>query len=154
MSRPAAPAASAAAAAPPAIPAKKSMAVWKKIVLGVIGFIAVIVGFALFATSGLIEPIDRQIAALKAGDVPAAYAETSMAFQKATSAEDFAAFVSANPILSEITDHTFTERSFENDLGTVRGTLKTSDGGALPVEYKLIKENGAWKILAISLKRE
>ena len=139
---------------PPGVPPLRTgrrMATWKKVVLSVLAFIAVVVALVLYFTVGLVEPIDRQLSALRAGDLEAAYAETSIAFQKATSPEDFAAFVAANPMLKEVADHSFSERSFENDLGTVRGTLKSPDGGALPVEYKLVKEQGAWKILSISL---
>jgi len=32
--------------------------------------------------------------------------------------------------------------------------LETSDGGKVPVVYKLVKENGAWKILSITLPKQ
>ncbi len=128
---------------------------WLKITLGIAaGFvvvIGVIVGVVFWATSGLIAPIERQLAAFHAGDMQAAYAETSEAFQKATSVDDFAAFVEANPILKDITDHSFTNRSFENNVGTVSGSLTSSTGGVQPVSYRLVKERGDWKILSIDL---
>ena len=61
----------------------------------------------LWATSGLLEPIDRQLAALKAGKMEAAYEETSQAFREATPLDRFTAFVDANPILKDAAEHTF-----------------------------------------------
>ena len=142
-----------AAAAPAAAPAaspKKKMARWKKIVLGVVGFVVVVFALAMFLTSGLVDPLDRHLDALAKGDLEAAYAETSVAFRDNTSPEQFAAFVRGNPSLSRITGHSFGERSWENNIGSVKGTLKTSDG-VVPVEFRLVKENDQWKILGIKL---
>jgi len=126
---------------------------WLKILLGVAvgaaAVIALIVWFAIWATSGLIEPIERQLAALKAGDMNAAYAETSEAFKGATSMEQFAAFVDNNPIMKDAASHSFLNRSINNGIGFVTGTLTSSTGGVIPVEYQLVKENDAWKILRI-----
>jgi uncharacterized membrane protein YvbJ len=145
-----APAGAAQPAAGPAQPAaKKKMALWKKIALGVVAFIVLAVGLSLFLTSDLVEPIDRQIAAFGRGDVEAAYAETSIGFRQATSLERFTEFVKKNPGLKQIQSHTFTERSRENNVGTVKGTLTLTGGGVVPVEYKLVKENDQWKILAV-----
>ena len=134
-----------------AAPAKKKMARWKKVVIGVAGFIVVAIAAAMFLTSGLVDPIDRHIAALQHGDIDGAYAETSVAFRDATSRDQFAAFINSNPSLTRIADHTFTERAWENNLGTVKGTLTTTDGGVVPVEYRLVKENDAWRIMGINL---
>jgi hypothetical protein len=126
---------------------------WLKIALavavGAAAVIALIVWFAIWATSGLIEPIERQLAALKAGDMNAAYAETSEAFKGATSMEQFTAFVDNNPIMKDAASHSFPNRSINNGIGFVTGTLTSSTGGVIPVEYQLVKENDAWKILRI-----
>ena len=45
----------------------------------------------------------------------------------------------------------FSERRIENELGYVRGTLTDQDGGVLPIEYQLVKENESWKILGINI---
>lgn len=128
---------------------------WLKIVLGVVVGLAAVIGVAiwvaLWATSGLLEPIDRQLAALKAGKMEAAYEETSQAFREATPLARFTAFVDANPILKDAAEHTFSSRSIENSVGKVSGTLTSSTGGVIPIEYQLVKENDAWKILNIDL---
>ena len=70
---------------------------WLKILLGIAAGLAVVIGIvvwiALWATSGLIEPIERQLAALKAGNMEAAYEETSEAFHQGTPLGKFTAFV-------------------------------------------------------------
>lgn len=142
----AAPAAAAAATAQ-----KPRMALWKKILIGVVVFIFGVVGLAWFATSGLDEPVERHLSALRAGNIEAAYAETSIAFQQSTSLEDYKAFIDRYPVLKDVTEYSFLNRSVENGVGTLKGKLTTPDGGVVPVEFKLVKENDAWKILGISL---
>lgn len=131
------------------------MPTWLKVVLGIAVVLGVFVGglvwFLVGITSVLIEPIDRQIAALKAGDMAAAYAETSEAFHKATPLEGFTAFVDGNPILRDIASRSFPNRSINNGVGTVSGSLTSSTGGVMPIEYRLVKENEIWKILYINL---
>lgn len=128
---------------------------WLKITLGVVaGVIAVIVAIvyiALWATSGLIEPVERQLAALKAGNMEAAYAETSEAFKQATPMQSFTAFVDQNPILKDTASHSFSSRSINNGIGVLEGQLTSSSGGVVPVKYQLVKENDAWKIQHIQL---
>jgi hypothetical protein len=124
-----------------------------KILIGVgiaaIAALVVFVWLIFSATSVLIEPIERQLTALKAGDIDAAYAETSEAFRQGTSKDDFAKFVDQFPILKNAASHSFTSRSFENDIGTVSGSLIAADGALTPITYQLVKENGAWKIVNI-----
>ena len=128
---------------------------WVKILLGLVAgfgvFVGAIVAVVFWATAGLIEPIDRQIAALKAGDMAAAYAETSQAFRQATPLESFVSFVDIYPILKDVASRSFSSRSFKNELGSVEGTLTSSSGGVVPVTYQLVKEQGAWKIMHIKL---
>ena len=63
----------------------------------------------------------------------------------------FTAFVEGNPILKDIAEHTFSNRSIENSVGKVSGTLTSSTGGVVPVAYQLVKEHDTWKILYIDL---
>lgn len=131
---------------------KKKMALWKKIVLGVVAFLVLVIGSALFFTSDLIVPIDAHLAALRAGDIRGAYEQTSSAFKQSTSYEQFAAFISTYPSLSKNKKASFSERSWEGSQGHVKGTLTDESGGVLPVEFRLVKENDTWKILGINLK--
>jgi len=94
--------------------------------------------------------VDRQLAAMREGNVQAAYAETSQSFRQSTSIEEFERFVAANPIITTITGHSFPQRRVENGVGYLTGSLTTDSGGVQPVGYRLVKENDEWKILSIT----
>jgi Domain of unknown function (DUF4864) len=113
--------------------------------------IGLFVGTVFWATSGLLEPIERQLTALKSGDIDAAYAETSVAFRHGTSKGDFAKFVDKFPVLRNAASHSLTNRSIEDDIGKVSGSLIASSGALTPIAFQLVKEEGAWKIVNINL---
>jgi hypothetical protein len=124
-----------------------------KIILGLVAvgvaIIAVIGWLMVTSLSSLDDPVERQLAALKAGNLDAAYAETSQAFQQATTKEQFAAFVEQYPILKEAASWSFPNRSFENNVGKVSGMLTSSGGAVTTVDYDMLYEGGTWKIQGI-----
>ena len=138
--------------AAPAAPRKK-MARWKKILIGIGLFIFFIIVLANWATGDLLIPINNQLDALRGNDIESAYNETSTAFKKATSLYTFKRFVNSYPGLSNNKEASFSERKFENDLGYVKGSLTDQNGGVIPIEYQLVKENDSWKILAINIPK-
>lgn len=131
----------------------KKMSKFLKVIIGIGIFIVVVVVIALWATSGMTKAIDKQLAALRAGDLNTAYSLTSKSFQSQTSLEQFREFVSQYPSLSNNQSSTFTNRTNENGLGTVEGKLIAKDGSVTPVAYQLIKEEGSgeWKIQGIKI---
>ena len=124
------------------------MRTWKKVVLGVVTAIALIITLAMVMTSGLDEPVDRHFAALRAGNLDAAYSELSIATQRQNSPAEFKAMIERNPMFAHIVGHTFTNRSWKNNQGLLEGTLDVEGGGTLPITVHLVKENGQWKILS------
>lgn len=102
-------------------------------------------------TDALIVPVERQLAALKAGDMQAAYVETSQAFQQATPMDAFVTFVDQFPALKDAAEYSFPERSISNGEGRLRGTLTSSTGAVTPIVYQLVKENDVWKIIYINV---
>lgn len=128
---------------------------WLKIALGVAAGAAVVIGaivwIALWATSGIVEVAERQLAALKAGNIEAAYAETSEQFRQQTPLDAFTAFVDQYPILKEHASHSFANRKIENNVGELSGSLTSSTGGVTPIQYRLVKENDAWKIIYLNI---
>ncbi len=124
---------------------------WKKLLLGVVLFVVFVVVLVLLLTKGITDVVNKQLVALKKGDLYTAYSLTSKDFKNSVSFESFKEFVERYPSLSKNKSHSFTERSIENNIGTLKGTLKSEDGAITPVEFKLIKEEGEWKILAITL---
>jgi hypothetical protein len=137
---------------------KRTAPTYKKILL-VIGllfaslmmFVLSIIAIAFYATSGITDTVRSQLTALRAGDYVKAYSYTSKDFQHTTSFDEFKKFVDQHPALKNNKDSTFTSREIENNMGAISGTLEAMDGATTPIEYRLIRENGQWKILYIRL---
>jgi len=147
-----APPAPAAAAAPAKKPGLwKRMKTWQKIVLGVVVFIIAVIWLALAATGGLVKPVERHFAALRGGDAVGAYSELSIAARQQMSLDSFKAMVEGSPALVHVTGESFSSRKVTNGQGQLEGTLDLENGGKLPIEIRLVKENGQWKILGYRL---
>ena len=129
---------------------KRKMPLWFKIIttLAVIALIGVTAG--ILFTESLVDVIDHQLKALHRKDTNSAYyAYTSKEFQKTTSPEEFQEFVETYPILTNNQSAHFSQRSIEHNIGTIKGNLTSATHVKIPIEYKLIKEKGKWKILSI-----
>ncbi len=129
----------------------KKSTLLKKILLGFALFVVLVIVLVFLLTEGIVTTVEKQLTALKKGDYYSAYALTSRDFKNTVSFEAFQDFVKRYPSLSKNKSHSFNERSIENIIGTLKGTLQSEDGSTTPVEYKLVKENGEWKILSITL---
>lgn len=138
---------------------KSSTSSFKKILL-IVGlviasffiFVICIIAIALYATSGVTDAVRSQLIALRTGDYVKAYSYTSKDFQNSTSFDAFKKFIDHYPALKNNKDSTFTNRKIENSEGEVSGTLEAADGTTTPIQYRLIKENGHWKILSIEVR--
>ncbi len=124
---------------------------WLKILLGFVVVIGAIIGLAFWLTSGLTDVAEKQLVALRSGDVEKAYSYTSKDFQNATSLEQFRTFVDSYPSLKNNKSDFFSNREIANDVGTLKGSLQSQDGAVTPIEYKLVKENNEWKILSLQV---
>jgi len=153
-SNPASPPAHRATDATGTEPKPKKKRLWPKILIGIAVFIGLTIAIAFWATSGLVDPIDRQLAAIKRGDMQAAYAENAIAMRDRISLAQFEAFVKRHPVLQRNADRTFTSRSLQGATGEVKGTLTDDRGAVMPVQYQLVKENDQWRILNIHLGAE
>jgi hypothetical protein len=128
---------------------------WQKWLAGTVCLVAVPAAVLYWTLSDLTDPIQRQLDALRRGDLRAAYTETSAGFRGKISFEKFSDFVKEHPSLSHTASYSFTSRSADfSGTGSVKGTLTDERGAVRPAQYGLVKENKAWKILAIHLDRE
>lgn len=142
----------ATAPTPPTETRKKPMPLWFKILAGlaVVALIGVTAG--ILFTEKLVDVVDHQIEAINKDDLSKAYyAYTSRGFQEATSLEEFKEFIKAYPIFLTTQSTHFTQRSIKDNIGILKGNLTTGERTKVPIEYKLIKEDGKWKILSIRL---
>lgn len=113
--------------------------------------VLLLIAMVFMLTKGPAESADAHFATLKSGSVELAYRQTSGVFQQSTSINNYKQFLAAYPILSDVADTQFLERSVENGQGTLKGSLIDSKGNRVPITIKLIQEQGDWKILAIDL---
>ncbi|WP_068471306.1 DUF4864 domain-containing protein [Candidatus Protochlamydia phocaeensis] len=131
---------------------KKPMPLWFKILIAISVIALIAVAAGILFTERLVDVIDNQLSALRQNDVSKAYyAYTSKDFQAATSLEQFRHFIQAYPAFLQNQSAHFTQRSIENNIGTLKGNLTSVDHVNTPIEYKLIKEDDKWKILSIRL---
>lgn len=136
----------------PATVKKKPMPIWFKIVaaLAVLALIGVTAG--ILFTETLVDVVDNQLEALREQNIPKAYYNyTSKDFQAATSIDQFRNFVEAYPVFLNNQSAHFSQRSMEHNIGTLKGNITSQDRVNTPIEYKLIKDDGKWKILSIRL---
>lgn len=131
---------------------KKGLPSWIKVAISLAILAAVAVGLAIYFTQDLVKTADGQLSALRDKDYSRAYYEyTAKDFKTATSLEAFSEFIKSHPALARNMQAHFNERSIENNIGTLHGTLTSADGGVTPVEYKFVKEGDRWKILSMRL---
>ena len=103
-------------------------------------------------SSDLVQVIENQLEAIRSADYKTAYDKfTSKGFKEATSAETFEAFIHKNPVLSKNKSFTLSNFNFENDIGTVEGTLTSADNETEQVKSRLVYEDKEWKILSINI---
>lgn len=133
-------------------PEKPKMATWKKVLIGIVGFIVFVVALGLMVTSDLQELTDAHLAAIRSGDLDTAYSQTSPQFRQATSRQQFEQFIAAYPVLTQHTEFLFDSRGFENDTGHVNGHLADEGKKLARIEFKLLKVGEKWTIQGFNLK--
>jgi len=95
----------------------QSKPTWKQIVTWVFLFIVGVIALASITTSGLMEPVEAHLTALRNGDIESAYIHTSSDFRANTPLAAFQNFVAAYPALTRHTVFSMDERSFEGSEG-------------------------------------
>lgn len=121
---------------------------WMKIVIGIVIVITLAISGILYLTAGVVQVGDDFFAAVKAGDMDKAYSTLSVAFRAETSDEELRAYLSASR-MDKVSETSWGNRSISSGRGKLVGTLTTTDGGTVPVEIDLIKEQDQWKIYAL-----
>lgn len=131
-------------------PIKKALLIIATILSWIILLVGTFLAIVFYLTSGIVEVVQNQLNALKAGKIEEAYSYTSKEFQEATSMDEFKAFLDTHPIFKNSEKSSFDNRSisYNNGIvsGTIAGTLSTKEGTETAVQYRAIKENGTWKI--------
>jgi predicted component of type VI protein secretion system len=109
-----------------------------------------IFGAAWWATKGVADAVQSELAVLRQGHIELAYAELSESWRREMDLQDFTQLVESHPALRENSDATFPVRNVSNQTATVSGFLTSAAGQREAVSFRLVKEAGAWKIAGIT----
>lgn len=102
--------------------------------------------FVFGMTAPIVEVGDAYFNAWQAGDTNAAYGLLHPDLQALTSPEDLGAnWGDVRPV-----KWTYTTRTFENNDGTLKGTMTDENGDKWSFEMSLLKEGDTWLITDIS----
>lgn len=135
----------------PLIQVKKGFP-WKKW-LAILLFVMFLIMLIFYiASKDLTQSVEDQLKALRSDKVTEAYySYTAKQFRKSISLEKFREFIKSYPSFFHNQSIQFTDSSFENGVLVLQGILTSTDNQKLHIEYKLIDEDGDWKILSIEL---
>ncbi|MBT5016248.1 hypothetical protein HN748_05315 [Candidatus Peregrinibacteria bacterium] len=121
------------------------------IAIGGLGFIiggCVVLVFTL--TAGLPAAADDFFMTAAQGDMQAAYDQTSVGFKEEVTLLQMVDFLDYTG-LDGYESASWYNRSFENDIGYLEGTVTTTEGQAIPLFIDLLKEQDTWKIYYMEL---
>jgi len=123
---------------------------WKKILLGVVGFIVIVVSLAIWATSGLSDTTSAFFNQIKNHDYKSAYyGYMSSDFKGNVPFEKFKLFIETNHI-DKFQDISLGNREVSNGKGKIEVTLSMADGSSMPMVIGLVKGvDDTWKIYNI-----
>lgn len=121
-------------------------------ILLALAVIAIIITAYFYFREDLIAIPKKQLEEITQGnDNNAYYAYTSEEFQESSPFDSFQTFLDLHPIFRKNPSLNLSVFEQTNHEVTLRGSLLLSDNSSQAIEYKLIKENGSWKIQTITL---
>ena len=142
--------------APPAAPKKTSTG--KKIAIGcagaaiVVALLAVILAVVVKkATAGPEAVVKEFLAAAAAGDYPRAHSYFSVPLKQVQPLAEFQAAATARSSFFQVKDTTFSQRSIDTSGAQLSGSVTLTSGTQVPASFKLVRENGAWKLIGYNI---
>lgn len=116
-----------------------------------IGSLTLYLGYKAFSAPA--DASQEWLELIREGNVDQAYDATSLEFQQVVTREDMTGFLAAYPVLANNTSATFSSFNIENDVAVVSGTIRGA-GDESPVTVTLVRQDGEWKVVEISLNPE
>lgn len=100
----------------------------------------------------LIDVVTGQMMAIRFHDFERAYFfYTSKEFRAKTSFLDFTRFVEVNRVLTANKSITSTDVRIEKNIGYYTGVVVANDNSRRNIRYRLVMEDGSWKVHGIEL---
>lgn len=144
---------------PPPAPPPSSLPGWAKwIGLGCGAFLllGLVVGAVIFlvvrkATEGPEQTIQAFLAAAASGDFTAAHGYFAEPLKQVQPIEQFSSVAAANRHLFQVKETTFNNRSVDMNGAELSGTVTLEAGTELPATFKLVRENGQWRLISYNI---
>lgn len=128
------------------------MKTWMKVVLGGVAFIGLLIGLVFWITGGAADASDEFFAKVQKGEMDQAYGLLTEDFQAGMTKEQLQRFLTATA-LDRVVETSWSSRSIENNVATLKGSVTTDTGGVIPVGIRLVNSDAGWKIQRIDRDR-
>lgn len=122
------------------------------LVLAVIG-IGVFVFIIYKATAGPEQTVQSFLAAAEAGNYAAAHDYFSAPLKNVQPLDVFIESAQANADMFQVADTTFNNRSVDMNGAELSGSVTLKSGTQVPAQFKLVKEDGEWRLISYSIGR-
>jgi hypothetical protein len=138
---------------PTSAPAKRSWVKWAALGCGVLIVLAACVAALMFfvvkkATAGPEAVVHDFLAATASGDYARAHNYFSAPLKEAQPLEKFREAAQQQAFMFKVKDTTFNTRSVDLEGALLAGSLTLESGTSVPASFKLVKENGEWRLIA------
>jgi len=140
----------------PSTPKKAPWLKWVAIGCGSALVLGVLFALAMFlivrkATAAPEQAVAGFLAAAGSGNYSAAYDYFSAPLKQVQSLEEFTRAARSQPIFFQVTATNFNERSVDLNGAQLAGNVTLKSGTKVPASFKLVKENGAWKLISYQI---
>ena len=116
--------------------------------IGIAGFVSLLVGGLFYATSGAVTAADSMLAGAANGNTAVVRQYLSVDYSDSLSDGQLEELIDESR-LDEFKSVFWSQRSIENNFGSLDGTFTTKTGGQVPLKLSLVFENDQWKIADI-----
>jgi hypothetical protein len=129
---------------------------WLGLGCGALLLLGTVVGSVIFlvvrkATAGPEQTVQAFLAAAGSGDFTTAHGYFSEPLKQQQPLEAFSSVAAANRNLFQVSDTTFNNRSVDMAGAELSGTVTLTGGTVLPATFRLVRENGQWRLNAYQL---
>ena len=144
---------------PPPMPPPSPLPGWARLLgvgCGALLLLAAVIGTTVLAvvnraSAGPEETVQTFLAAAAAGDWTTAHAQFAAGLKEAQPYDQFSTIGAENQRFFQVQDTTFNNRSVNPAGAELSGSVTLADGSQLPASFKLVKEEGEWRLISYQI---